>query len=68
MVQSALIPMTLALMVSPQLLGGVFPWAVATICLLAGVAGVLTSRQIEIIGVRRRSATLLDWMMVAALV
>lgn len=59
--------MTLALMVSPQLLGGVFPWAVATICLLAGVTGVLTSRQIEIIGVRRRSATLLDWMMVAAL-
>jgi len=59
--------MTVALMVSPQLLGGVFPWAVAIICLLAGVAGILASRQIEIIDFRRRSPTLLDWMMLVAL-
>jgi hypothetical protein len=66
-IQTALIPMTVTLIVAPQLLGGVFPWAVATICVLAGAAGILASRRIEIISVRRRSATLLDWMMVIAL-
>lgn len=66
-VQPALIPMILLLLVAPQLLGGVFPWAVAVICLMAGVAGWLSSSKIEIISYRRRSATLLDWMMVAAL-
>jgi tetratricopeptide (TPR) repeat protein len=59
--------MMLALVVAPQLLGGVFPWAVAIICILAGAAGIVVSRQIEISSVRRRSATLLDWMMVVAL-
>ncbi len=59
--------MILVLLVAPQLLGGVFPWAVAVICVLAGAAAFLASRHIEIIGVRRRSATLLDWMMVIAL-
>lgn len=66
-VQPALIPFAAVLLIGPQLLGGVFPWAVALICVLAGIAGMLTSRHIEIIGVRRRSATLLDWMMVLAL-
>ena len=59
--------MTVALIVAPQLLGGVFPWAVAIICILTGTAGILASRRVEIISVRRRSATLLDWMMVIAL-
>jgi len=59
--------MAVALIVPPQLLGGVFPWAVAIICVLAGTAGILASRQIEIINIRRRSAALLDWMMVIAL-
>ncbi len=63
----AFVPITVTLIVAPQLLGGVFPWAVAIICILAGTAGILASRRVEIIGVRRRSATLLDWMMVIAL-
>ena len=67
MVQPALIPMTLTLVLAPQLLGGVFPWSAALICALAGIAGALTSRHVEIISQRRRAATLLDWMMVAAL-
>jgi len=66
-VQPALIAMIVTLIVAPQLLGGVFPWAVAIICILAGVAGILASRHIEIAGVRRGHATLLDWMMVIAL-
>lgn len=64
---SAFVPITVTLIVAPQLLGGVFPWAVAIICVLAGTAGILASRQVEIISVRRRSVTLLDWMMVIAL-
>ncbi len=67
-IQTALIAMTVTLIVAPQLLGGVFPWAVATICVLAGAAGILAGRRIEITSVRGRSATLLDWMMVIALV
>lgn len=59
--------MTLALLLAPQLLGGVFPWAVALTCVFVGVAGVLSSRHIEIISHRRQSAKLLDWMLVAAL-
>lgn len=65
--RSALFTMTVALIVAPQLLGGVFPWAVAIICILAGTAGILASGQVEIISVRRHSATLLDWMMVIVL-
>ena len=59
--------MTLVLMVSPQLLGGVFPWSVAVICVLAGVSGILTSRRTEIISPKRRAASLLDWTMAIAL-
>ncbi|NNK41838.1 MAG: hypothetical protein HKP46_04190 [Myxococcales bacterium] len=59
--------MMVALIIPPQLLGGVFPWAVAIICVLAGAAGILASRHIEISSTRRRSATLLDSMMVFAL-
>lgn len=59
--------MTAALMIAPQLLGGVFPWAVAVTCILVGLAGVLTSRHVDIISHRRQSANLLDWMMVVAL-
>lgn len=59
--------MVALLLVAPQLLGGVFPWAVAVICIMAGVAGWLASRRIEIISYRRRNATLLDWTMVVAL-
>lgn len=66
-VQPALIPLIAALLIAPQLLGGVFPWAVALICILVGVAGILTSRHVEIYGARRRVATLLDWAMVFAL-
>lgn len=67
MLDPALISMTLALVVAPQLLGGVFPWSVAIVSVLAGVAGVLTSRRVEIISHRREAATLLDWTMVAVL-
>ena len=66
-VQPALIAMIVTLIVAPQLLGGVFPWGVAIVCILAGAAGILAGRQIEILGARRSHATLLDWMMVVAL-
>ncbi|MGB8223005.1 MAG: O-antigen ligase family protein [Polyangiales bacterium] len=55
------------LVVSPQLLGGVFPWSIAVICVLAGIAGILGSRHIEIFSSRRGAASFLDWMMVIAL-
>lgn len=60
-VQPAMIPMVAVLVVAPQLLGGVFPWAVAVICLMAAVAGVLASKHIEIISYKRQQAKLLDW-------
>ncbi len=66
-VQPAMIPMVAVLVVAPQLLGGVFPWAVALICLMAGAAGVLASRHIEIISHKRQEAKLLDWAMVVVL-
>jgi tetratricopeptide (TPR) repeat protein len=59
--------MIAVLVVAPQLLGGVFPWAVAVTCVLAGVAGLQASKRIEIIGEKRRAATLLDWAIVGAL-
>ena len=59
--------MAVALLVAPQLLGGVFPWSVAVICVLVAVAGVQTSRHVEILGHGRQSAKLLDWMMLIAL-
>lgn len=60
--------MAVALLVAPQLLGGVFPWSVAVICVLVAVAGVQTSRHVEILSHGRQSAELLDWMMLIALV
>ena len=66
-VQPALIPMVAVLLVAPQLLGGVFPWAVAMICLMAGAAGVLSAKHIDIISHKRQQAKLLDWTMVAVL-
>ncbi|MGB5697054.1 MAG: O-antigen ligase family protein [Polyangiales bacterium] len=62
-----MIPFTLVVLVAPELLGGVFPWAVAITCVMAGAAGITVSRQIEIVNVTRRDAKLLDWMMVVAL-
>ena len=59
--------MAVVLVASPQLLGGVFPWAVTAICITAGIAGVLAGRQIEINSPERRDARLLDFMMVVAL-
>jgi hypothetical protein len=53
--------------VSPELLGGVFPWAIATIAGLAATTGFLTSQGVVIPSVARRSARLLDWLVVAAL-
>jgi len=67
-VQPALVPLTVVLVVAPQLLGGVFPWSVAIIALLAAVAAAQAGRRIEIINPTRREAKLLDWMMLAALV
>lgn len=67
-VQPALIPMVAVLMVAPQLLGGVFPWAVAITCLMAGAAGIFATKRIEIINPRRRGATLLDWAVAGTLV
>ncbi|MBW2719520.1 MAG: hypothetical protein JRD94_13540, partial [Deltaproteobacteria bacterium] len=67
MSQRALVPVIVVLVVAPQLLGGVFPWAVAVTCVLAGVAGLLASSQIEIISQKRADATLLDWAIVGAL-
>lgn len=66
-IQPAVVPMIAVLVVAPQLLGGVFPWAIAVTCVMAGVAGVLASNRIDIISQRRRKATLLDWAMVGAL-
>ncbi len=54
------------LVVSPQLLGGVFPWTVAIICLMAGITGLLTSRRLSATSSRRTPAQLLDWAMFAA--
>ncbi|MBW1831313.1 MAG: hypothetical protein JRJ10_06380, partial [Deltaproteobacteria bacterium] len=67
MSQRALVPVIVVLVVAPQLLGGVFPWAVAVTCVLAGVAGLLASSRIEIISQKRVDATLLDWAIVGAL-
>jgi tetratricopeptide (TPR) repeat protein len=63
-----MIPMIAVLVLSPELLGGVFPWTIAAICVMAAATGFFASRRIEIISHDRRSAGLLDWMMVAALV
>jgi tetratricopeptide (TPR) repeat protein len=59
--------MIAVLVVAPELLGGVFPWAVAVTCVMAGTAGVLASHRIDIIGPSRRKAHLLDWAIVGAL-
>ena len=59
--------MIAVLVVAPQLLGGVFPWSVAVICLMAAAAGISASRRIEIISHKRQTAKLLDWMMVLTL-
>ncbi|MBW2546561.1 MAG: hypothetical protein JRE82_04875, partial [Deltaproteobacteria bacterium] len=67
-VQLALIPMVAVLIVAPQLLGGVFPWSVAVICIMAAMAGLVASRRIEIISHRRGTVQLLDWAIVGALV
>lgn len=66
-VQTALIPMVAVAMVAPQLLGGVFPWSVSVICIMASIAGIVASRRIEIISHTRGSAQLLDWAAVGAL-
>ncbi len=58
--------MTAVLLIAPELLGGVFPWAVALTCIMAGFAGALASKRIEIVSTKRRSATLLDWAIVGA--
>jgi tetratricopeptide (TPR) repeat protein len=58
--------MTAVLVIAPELLGGVFPWAVALTCVMAGFAGTLASRRIEIVSPKRRSATLLDLAAVGA--
>jgi hypothetical protein len=60
--------MAVALLVAPQLLGGVFPWSVAVICVLVAVAGVQTSHHVEILSHGRQPAKLLDWMLLIALV
>lgn len=60
------VALALVLVISPQLFGGVFPWAVAATCVMAGVAAVIASRRIELVG-GSRDASLLDWMMVVAL-
>jgi tetratricopeptide (TPR) repeat protein len=63
-----LVPMIAVLVVAPQLLGGVFPWGIAIIAIMAAVTGLTTSRRIEITNPNRRAARLLDWTMLAALV
>lgn len=67
-VQTALIPMVAVVMVAPQLLGGVFPWSVSVICIMASIAGIIASRRIEIFSHTRGIAQLLDWAAVGALV
>lgn len=67
-VHPAMISMIGVLVLSPELLGGVFPWTVAVICILAAATGFLASRSLEIVSHDRQNAGLLDWMMVAALV
>ncbi|MGB5811542.1 MAG: hypothetical protein WBG86_13475, partial [Polyangiales bacterium] len=54
------------LVVSPQLLGGVFPWSIAIICATAAATGLLTSRQLSTTSQRATPARLLDWAMVTA--
>lgn len=65
--QPVLVPIVAVVIIAPQLLGGVFPWSMALICLMAAVASFMASRRVDIIDQTRRDARLLDWMMVVAL-
>lgn len=64
---AARIALVATLTLSPQLLGGVFPWAIAIICAMAAATGLLTRFGIVIPSVHRRSTRWLDWMVVGAL-
>ncbi len=64
---AARVALVATLVVSPELLGGVFPWAVAVIGAMAATTGFLTARGVLIPSSGRRSARLLDWLVIAAL-
>lgn len=66
-IRSTLVPMVAVVMIAPELLGGVFPWSVAVICVMASIAGIVASRRIEIFSHTRGTAQLLDWAAVGAL-
>ncbi|MDH3727737.1 MAG: O-antigen ligase family protein [Myxococcales bacterium] len=63
----ARIALVATLVLSPELLGGVFPWTIAIIAGMAATTGFLTGRGVTISSVTRRSARLLDWLVIAAL-
>ncbi|MDH3729210.1 MAG: O-antigen ligase family protein, partial [Myxococcales bacterium] len=54
------------MVVSPQLLGGVFPWSIALIAAMAAVTGLLTSHSAPVANDASASARLLDWLVIAA--
>jgi tetratricopeptide (TPR) repeat protein len=65
---SPLIALFVVVVAAPQLVGGVFPWAVAATCVMGAAAGIVASRKVEIVSAQGPPARLLDWVMVAALV
>lgn len=55
------------LVVSPELLAGVFPWAIAVTCLFAAATGAGTAVGVPLDNAQNGPASVLDWVMVAAL-